>query len=227
MAIAHDADSNSTWQNASISSFSWFHTCTGSNLFLAVDVMIAVGGALTVSSITYNGVNLSRVGSQAVGSGRELEAWGLAGPATGLNTLTVNLSSAAVSVGAGATSYTGVNQSTPTEGFNSTSGTAVGGTDTLSVTTSTNNDWVHAALGNVTNASATPGQTGRNSLNGTVSGGLDTEDTNAPVSPPGVQNMTFSGITGAYGIVGYGIVPVSIFPGEDEAEQLPYPTTWW
>lgn len=206
--IVYDTSSNSGFQTLS-SSYSWSHTCTGANRFLAVDIEL-LSVAQTVSGITYNGVALSLIGARTtVSSVGRVECWGLIAPATGSNTIAVTLTGAVASAGT-AVSYANVNQTTATEAFNSAQATNVGAADaTVAITTVTDNDWVHAAC--VSNdTSITAGQTSRNNVTDSAGTGAD-EDTNAAVSPAGVQTMSYTGIGAGqtWAIAGYGIRPVS------------------
>lgn len=144
MSIAFDAISDSGYQTAS-SSYSWTHVCSGENRFLAVDVGILSVPGTTVTSITYNGVNLSFIGAKSTVSGAgRVECWGLVAPTIGSNNVVVTLSTS-VSSASEAVSYTGVNQTTPTEAFNSNQATNTVDADaTVTITTSIDNDWVHA-----------------------------------------------------------------------------------
>lgn len=205
--IAFDAASNSGYQ-AAASTYSWSHTCTGSNRFLAVDVSLLSAGS-TVTGITYNGVALSFIGAQStVTSFGRVECWGLVAPASGTNTIAVTLSGSIASAGT-AVSYTGVNQSLPTEAFNSAQATNVGAADaTVTVTTVADNDWVHAAIA-TSDAAITAGQTSRNNVTG--AGGSAADEDTGPVTPAGGQAMTYTGVgaLATWAIGGYGIRPTS------------------
>ena len=90
------------------------HTCTGSNRILIVAVHIDNDDE-TVSSVTYNGVNLIYIGRATSPAGigdNRTELWYKVGPTTGENEVVVTLSGANDCV-AGAISYTGVDSSTP------------------------------------------------------------------------------------------------------------------
>ena len=134
MAVAFDATSNSGYQTAA--SYNWSHTCSGSNRILIVGVsMLSVVGS-SVSSITYNGVALTKIRSDASVSGAvRTELWRLVNPATGANTVAVTLSAALDSI-SGAQSFTGVNQTSPIEVNAGASATNVGAADaTVDLTT--------------------------------------------------------------------------------------------
>lgn len=205
--IQFDAASNSGYQ-AAASSYSWSHTCTGADRFLAVDVSMLSAGQ-TVSGITYNGVALSFIGARStVSSVGRIECWGLIAPATGSNTIAVTLSGAIASAGA-AVSYTGVNQTTAVEAFNSNQATNVGAADaTVTITTIADQDWVHATIA-TNDASVTAGQTTRNNVTGAGGSGAD-EDT-GPLAAATGQAMTYTGVgaLSTWAIGGYGIRPVS------------------
>jgi Concanavalin A-like lectin/glucanases superfamily len=226
--IAFDAVSNSGYQSPA-STYSWSHTCTGSNGFLAVDVEILSVPNTTVTGITYNGVALSLIGAQNVvaGTGR-VENWGLVNPATGSNTIAVTLSASVASAGT-AVSYTNVNQSIPTESWNGNYGinTGTATNSTVNVTTVNNNDWVHAAVA-TSATSITSSQTSRNNVTGTLGSGADSDT--GPITPAGSQTMTWTGegITSAWAVGGYGIIPSSdiVFVGDDDSLTYQFRIIW-
>ena len=90
------------------------HTCTGSDLILIVAVHFD-NDAGTVSSVTYNGENLTYIGRATSPDGigdNVTELWYKVGPATGENEVVATLSHDEDCI-AGAISYTGVHQSVP------------------------------------------------------------------------------------------------------------------
>lgn len=203
VGIAFDAASNSTYQAAS-SSYSWSHTCTGSNRYLVVGIaMLSV--AQTVSSITYNSVALTLLGvrSSLTGAAR-VELWGLVAPSTGSNTIAVTLTGSIASAGV-AESYTGVHQTSPTEGFNSNQATNVGAADaTVTVTTVANNDWiVDIVATDDTSITVGAGQTQRNNVTGAGGSGADSDK--GPISPAAATAMSWTNI-GALSTWSYGAI---------------------
>src|SRR6266404_5926808 len=77
--VQFDAASTSTYE-ASLSSYNWNHTCSGSNRGLLVAIhLFAVG---SVSSITYAGVNMSFVCAD-VNDLFRTEIWRLEAPTAG------------------------------------------------------------------------------------------------------------------------------------------------
>lgn len=150
-AIAHDADSNAGNSVGNVSSFSWAHTCTGSNLALVVRVYVrsqAGPGDTHPTSITYNGVGLTEQQHIAPGAGTNrsfayIGIWYLKAPATGSNTIAVtfNDSPGGAAVYGSASSFTGVNQTTPIDSAGTTS-TGTTTPVTISVTTANANAWI-------------------------------------------------------------------------------------
>lgn len=194
--IAFDAASNSAYNTAD-ALYSWAHTCTGSNRYLVVGVsMLSVAGS-NVSGVTYGGVAMTFLGAIASGSGAiRSELWGLISPATGSNTVEVTLSAALDSI-AGATSFTGVNQTSPIEGYNSATATNVGAADaTVNVTTVADNDWVVDCVATSDTAiTVGAGQTSRNNVTGTLgSGAMSTE---GPKTPAGSVTMNWTDVGAA------------------------------
>jgi hypothetical protein len=191
--IAFDAATNSTYQAAS-SSYSWSHTCTGSNRYLVVGIAM-FSLAQSVSSITYAGESLALLGLQASITGAcRIELWGIDAPNTGSNTIAVTLSGAIASAGCAA-SYTGVNQSSPTEAYNSAQATNVGAADaTVNITTVADNDWVVDIVATDDTAiTVGAGNTSRNNVTGTAGSGA-MADNNAAKTPAGSVTMSWTNI---------------------------------
>ncbi|HEX9638719.1 MAG TPA: C25 family cysteine peptidase, partial [Acidobacteriota bacterium] len=101
---------------ASSLTFSLTVGSSGNGRLLIVGVSIRNSGSQTVSSVTYNGVNLTQVGARSNSAHARIEIWRLVAPATGANNVVVTMSAAARFV-AGAASFTGVNQTTPVGTF--------------------------------------------------------------------------------------------------------------
>jgi hypothetical protein len=190
--IAFDAASNSGYQAAS-SSYSWSHTCTGSNRYLLVGISM-LSLAQTVTGITYNGAALTYIGAQnSVTGAARTEMWGLVAPASGTNTIAVTLSGAIASAG-NASSYTGVNQTVPTESWNAAQATNVGAADaTVNVTTIADNDWTVDIL--ATDDTAVTVGTGQTQTgNVTGAGGSGAMSYKGPKTPAGSTAMYWTNV---------------------------------
>jgi len=147
MALAFDATSNSGSQSG-VSSFSWSHTCTGTNLVLIVGVGMEdlTDADRVISSITYNGVSLTKIRSDDDTTNNiTTDLWYLINPTTGANTILVTMNAGTISTTlGGAVSFSGADQTSPIEANTGTTGTA--DPATLSVTTITDNAWVLATI---------------------------------------------------------------------------------
>ena len=217
VGVLFDAANNSG-DIAAASSFSGPASWAGTNRMLAIDVSL-LGAGVTVTAMTYGGANCTFIGAQTtVTSFGRVEQWRICqfdsgAPAAGANTLAVTLSGSLEFVVEWA-SYGGVNQTSPTEGFNSAQATNSGSaTDaSVAITTVADNDWVHAAV--VANdTSITAGQTSRNNVAGTLGSGGN-EDNNGPKTPAGAVTMSYTGmgITATWAIAGYAIRPLAAPP---------------
>lgn len=112
--IAFDASDDGATIN-SISTTVAFTVANGNNRILVVHVAIRHNSsARSVSSITYNGVNLTKLGSVDNGAYTTLrsETWYLTTPATGANNVVITLNGAANHAYT-IESYSGVDQTTP------------------------------------------------------------------------------------------------------------------
>lgn len=210
--ITFDAAANSGYQ-AAASTYTFNRTVSGTNRFLAIDVSLLSAGQ-TVTSIVddFGGtaVNAVFVGAQStVSSVGRVEMWRVINPVAGTKSIQVNLSGSIAS-STTAVSYSGVHQSSPTEGFNSAQATNVGAADaTVNITTVADNCWVHGSI--ATNDTAiTANQTTRNNVSG-VGGSGANEDNNAPKTPAGSVTMSYTGVDAlsTWAIGGYAIRPVA------------------
>lgn len=119
MAVAFDAVSSFAHDGAS---HTLSHTVTGSNLYLLVGVSLVGSVGRTVTGITYNGVALSSLGNIANSVTYRTELWGLVAPATGAHNVVISTGGPGSTIVAGAISFTGVDQTTPTSGFATATG---------------------------------------------------------------------------------------------------------
>lgn len=129
MAITVDATSTATSGSAETgnTTLTWSHTNAGD--FMRVGVSWRSDAGQTVSGITYNGVALTQIGTAAVNGSTSAGHWRLIAPASGAHNVVVTLSADTAALMAGATTYSGVDQTTPT----GTSNTATGNSTTPTV----------------------------------------------------------------------------------------------
>jgi hypothetical protein len=130
LAVTADTSSSAA-TNKSENSLSFSHTvsASGSDSFLLVTVG-TVNGAQNVTSVTYGGASLTRIGGITDASGKvSTDLWYMKAPATGTADVVVTLAGDA-SISAGATTFFGVDQTTPY----SATAFAQGGGGTASVT---------------------------------------------------------------------------------------------
>lgn len=156
MPVAFDAASSAITTLASSLTFS--HTVTGSNLALGVGVEFGDTGLVrTVSSITYNAVNLTKPagGTSYNGTSIRSELWYLANPASGANNVVITLSASVDGelIG-GAVSMTGVDQATPVGTAANATGQST--TPTVTVTSAVDEMVMDSVAYNLTTG-ATPG----------------------------------------------------------------------
>lgn len=198
--VSQDATSNAS--ASSQSSLTWTHTTTASqsNLLMIVGVGIT-GSTNTVSSVTYNGAPLTKIGNIACASGGSCdeELWYMVAPATGAHSVIVTASGSS-NIYAGAVTYYNANQSSPL----GTPVTNTGGSSPSSVTVSSSTsqtivdgitDWSNGGLG-----SASAGQTQLWRLGGPNSG---------TSSKPGAAGSTTVGWSINYGNWAAIAVPVN------------------
>jgi hypothetical protein len=107
MAIAFDTSTDGGLSVA-VTSKTFSHTCTGTNLALIVSFFGEASD--NVTGVTYNGVAMTRMGFIDPGGGDRFEfMYGLLNPATGANNVVISFSSSSATY-AQSSSYTGVKQ---------------------------------------------------------------------------------------------------------------------
>lgn len=209
---------------AAASSFSGAAIWNGSNRGLCVAVSL-LGAGVTVTSMTYGGAVCTFIGGiSSVTSFGRIEWWRIvsgdpSAPAVGSNTLVVNLSGSLEFV-VNWSSYTQVNQSIPTEAFNSAQATNAGSATDASVIITPVNDncWILAAIA-ANKTSITANQRGRNNVAGTLGSGAN-EDNDASIHPGAVtMSYTSMGTTTTWAMGGFALRP---FTAGAEVPYTPY-----
>ena len=138
MAIARDTSTTGGKLTGAPSSASWSHTCgTLTNGVLIVSINMHGGSTPGVSAISYNGVAMTQIGSTYNPVSYErLMHYRLVNPASGAHTISITFSGTTDEVYPYASSYSGVDQTTPIDPGGllnnySASGTSITGTATL------------------------------------------------------------------------------------------------
>lgn len=179
--IAFDSATNPAIQNPG-TTLTYAHTCSGSNRFLYVGVLT---GNATVSSVTYNGVAMTEIGSRTAVGSHFISHYYLIAPATGSNNVVVTVASSVLII-SGATSYTGVAQTSPIDA-SATNAETTETTTTTNLTTTTDNCWTL-----LTSRGATDGNT--NAGTGTTqradtAGYIQLFDSNGVITPAGSTSL--------------------------------------
>lgn len=190
-AIAVDA----TATNTPPTTFTWNHTCTGSNLIL----FVAGFGPGDISAFTYNSVSGSQTRAAVSHDGGFGAHWYLAGPSTGTNSLVLvaGISGAYVSV-----SYSGASQTGIPDASNTASGLGVS-TLSVTVTTSADNCWVFGCAGDSNGAGTTSAGAAPTTLrisNNTAAKGFDNGAAKTPAGGVTLQLNDSSGAANLYWI---------------------------
>ncbi|MDB5335317.1 MAG: hypothetical protein JWN70_936 [Planctomycetaceae bacterium] len=108
------------------------HTTSGSNRLMLVSIAIDPHGSIG-SSVTYNGVALTRIGvGSQVGTHSRMEFWELLSPTPGTHNVVVNLTGSSYHGAViGVMTFTGVDQSNPVQHFATTNGDSSFGSATI------------------------------------------------------------------------------------------------
>jgi hypothetical protein len=185
MAIARD---NSLIVTGSGTSLSSAFTVSGANTILFV--ITSSAGANPATAVTYNGVSLTQIGTNVTPNACA-NFWYLLNPATGSHTLSAT-GYANSGIGLVGQSYTGVNQGSPINVTNQTSGS--GTSFTISATTTADNCW-GIMLGASGGGSAISASTNANLIQSQINGdsSIALFDTNSAQTPAGSKSMAFTG----------------------------------
>lgn len=191
MSIAFDAQSKDSATFLSGTSFSWSHTCTGSDRYLVVAIM-SYNQQGTITAPTYNGVSMTLIQSTNIPTNvNNFWMYGLVAPDTGTNTISFSFSISNSFVSAVATSYTGVDQTTPIDVSviqNLTPSTT--SAYVPSITTTVDNTWVVGSFR--AEQSSTFSLSTGTLRDGAAGIGMYNYDSNAAISPAGVWSTTFT-----------------------------------
>ncbi len=133
--VAFDASTSTSGQlaGAGTPTLTYAHTTTATAnrlLIVGVDIDITNSTGTTVTSVTYGGTALTKLGTHNdAGNSRRVEMWTLLAPASGTANVivSVNIPTAAnVGVVTGATTFSGVDQTVPMSAFVSADGAVAG-----------------------------------------------------------------------------------------------------
>ncbi|TXH81226.1 DUF4347 domain-containing protein, partial [Thauera aminoaromatica] len=198
--------------NVNTNVLTWSHTvASGTDRALFVEISIGTTGTFA-SNVTYGGTALTLVGRSSSGT-VPVEIWRLLSPAVGTANVVVNLSTS-TSVAAGATTYNGVNQTSPVRSFYSASGNSTN--SSVTVADSVAGDLVidvQSWAGQPTGGSVGPGQTLNWSQANTSITGTSTREAGAPsVVMSGSFTSSAQWVIGAVAIrpsAGITVTPIS------------------
>lgn len=213
MAIALDATSSSA-NITGVSSKTLAHTVTGTNPVLLVGITIAhTGGTVTVSSVTYAGINATQVGTSSSGN-RRVDLWVLNNPPTGANNIVVTLSGTPDAYfNLGNASYTGARISNQPDVSGTAQATST--TTSKSLTTTLDNDWLVGVACDAATANPviSAGSTFRLQVYNRVDNGYELYliDTNGAKSPAGSYSIGYTHDSGAWDFVACAISPAQPF----------------
>lgn len=215
MAIAIDTSTANVTDGSATATYA--HTCTGSDLVLIVGVMVGTGN--TVSGVTYNGVSMTQINTQAIGGATfdNMYLFRLVAPATGSNNVVIT-ASASTFIYSTAASYTGVDQTNPIDVNTTTTATATN--LTLTMTTTVDNTWLVGFWGIGEDAGDDDFTAGANTTeraSDTAPGiWFSSGDTNAAQTPAGSKSINLtngvSQLKGANGCAIAPAVPVTFIP---------------
>ena len=175
------------------------HTCAGANRFLYVHILTSESsGADIITSMTYNGVTMTRLNSILAATSQRTYFYYLIAPATGTNNI-VTTTTVNSQPSIRGSSFTGTNQTSFPDA--SSSNTATGGANlVLTVTTVADNCWILAGARSNSTAFTAGAST---TIRTTAAINDVTADSNAARTPAGSQSLTLvtGGSSNSGGIV--------------------------
>lgn len=185
--VVFDAASTSTYE-AALSTYNWNHTIADHpNRILVVGVSIFLTGSVT--SVTYNGVNLTFLRSDTGGTYRS-ELWYLFAPAIGTNSVVVSLNTSLTSI-ANAQSYFNTHQKSidANNGANGTNTPASGSVTAVAANTTVVGNLAAKSASGITSAS---GQNSRTISSGAL--GTAASDDFGDVAASSSKTFTWNGL---------------------------------
>ncbi len=211
ITVVGAAASSSLTQTAQTHSFSYHSGTTGTNRILLVGVSYRNRSSQTVSSVTYGGTALTSVGTAQNGTGARVYIYRLLNPPTGANTLQVNWSSSIDrSAVVGAVTLSGVNQTTPTGTFASSTGSS--GTPAVTVTAAAERLVFGIVSGRSTSAYSVTG--GGTALWSAIPDSGDTAGSGQSKAGATSVSLSWSGSSAAWAAAGVSLIPASAYtPG--------------
>jgi len=131
MAVTYDATSSGSAKDT----FNVSHTCTGSNGYLIVS--LRTSDATDISGVTYDSVSMTQLASVGSSTSNRHIVYGLVGPSTGANNITVTFSTAGkiYDTHCRGSSFANVDQTTPLGTVVTSSGTSNDPNVTITTTT--------------------------------------------------------------------------------------------
>ncbi len=207
MAIAFDAVSGFQQVGAPATSITLAHTIgAGSNMMLVVGICETSGSSDTVlSSVTYNGVAMTRFPNGFAAKNARVWMYYLANPASGTHNIVATFNASLVP-SVGGISYSGVS-AIPDGGANNTSGPGASSV-TVNLTTTADNCWtVGLAHADGASPSYTSGVTARGTLSNDNN---KLADSNAAKTPAGVYSMVFSATNSSFEAILVSLAPFTV-----------------
>lgn len=139
MSIAHDTTTSS--QSLGSATLTFSHTVSGSNTILIVGVANIKAGESVPTGVTFNSDALTMIDSQRnAGPNLGCSLWYLIAPADGAHDVVVTCAATQIAITAGATSLTGVAQTSPIGATNKTAATSQD--PSLALDTTVANSWI-------------------------------------------------------------------------------------
>lgn len=178
-------DTNTTIVSSNTGSFTFSHTCSGSDRLLIVYLTARGDASDTISGVTYDSVAMTRIKAKNHTASNEwIYIYALLNPSTGSNTVSVTKTASNVSY-RGAVSYTGVDQSQTLTAI-----TGESTTNSISLTSTVDNSAMFVwAQNSVNTVGASTGSTLIDQNNGT--GAL--ESNALAITPAGSKTMNYTG----------------------------------
>lgn len=166
----------------------------------------------SVTGVTYGGISMTKVvelAGNASFNDRAITAWRLVNPPTGSNSVVVSSSVSSV-LRFNAVSYIGVDQTTPENGTDTTTGGSGSTSISTDITTTVDNCWMVMFSKDQNGNRTYTNTTGDSIILNTDAGGQCITDTNGAITPAGANTITntMSSVNGV-GAIAFAIRPAT------------------
>jgi hypothetical protein len=222
MSIAFDNSAKSSYGGSVTSQTITAYVATTNNPYVVVGVILGAATDL-VTSVPFNGVNMTQLNKTAGSGGSMLYLYGIA--AGGTHDIVVNCSSA-TGIQILVVSFSGVNQSTPTDGA-AVVNTGTSTDANATITTTIDNDWTISVVTDSSGGTTFTAGAGTTQRQTDVSNfPTNIGDSSGPITPAGSTTMHWTkGSSQAWKMIIAALQPAPVSIGNEVFGLVSQPTS--